>query len=58
MDSAQAKALQNAEALALLKLLAIGHEDIDAGRTRAARAVNERLRAKANGRAPSRDHLA
>lgn len=38
---------QTQELLALLKLLAIGNQDIDAGRTRPARSVIERLRAKA-----------
>lgn len=38
------------ETLALLKLLAIGNQDIDAGKTRPARAVVERLRAKAAAR--------
>jgi prevent-host-death family protein len=35
---------QTQEALALLKLLALGQQDIDAGRTEPARAVIERLR--------------
>lgn len=35
------------EALAILKLLALGNEDIEAGRTRPARAVLKRLRGKA-----------
>ncbi|WP_288806471.1 type II toxin-antitoxin system Phd/YefM family antitoxin [uncultured Novosphingobium sp.] len=35
------------ETLALLKLLALGQQDIDEGRTKPARAVAERLRAKA-----------
>ncbi|MFC0685865.1 type II toxin-antitoxin system Phd/YefM family antitoxin [Novosphingobium clariflavum] len=35
------------ETLALLKLLAMGQQDVDAGRTKPARAVAERLRAKA-----------
>jgi prevent-host-death family protein len=34
------------ETLALLKLLALGNRDIEAGRTRPARAVVDRLRAK------------
>ena len=34
------------ETLALLKLLALGNRDIEAGRTRPAREVVERLRAK------------
>ncbi len=38
---------QAQETLALLKLLALGQKDIDAGRTKAARSVAERLRAKA-----------
>lgn len=38
------------ETLALLKLLAIGNQDIDAGKTRPARAAVERLRAKAADR--------
>jgi prevent-host-death family protein len=37
---------QTQETLALLKLLALGNRDIEAGRTRPARAVIERLRAK------------
>lgn len=41
---------QTQETLALLKLLAIGNQDIDAGKTRPARAVVERLRAKAADR--------
>jgi prevent-host-death family protein len=42
---------QTQETLALLKLLALGQQDIEAGRTRPARAVVERLRAKpADGR--------
>lgn len=41
---------QTQEMLALLKLLALGNRDIDAGRTRPARAVAERLRAKGTGR--------
>ncbi|MFK4875322.1 type II toxin-antitoxin system Phd/YefM family antitoxin [Novosphingobium sp. ZW T3_23] len=36
------------ETLALLKLLALGQQDVDAGRTKPARVVAERLRAKAN----------
>ena len=35
------------ETLALLKLLALGSEDIEAGRTKPARAVVKRLRGKA-----------
>ncbi|GAY24656.1 MULTISPECIES: type II toxin-antitoxin system Phd/YefM family antitoxin [Sphingobium] len=35
------------EALALLKLLAIGNQDIEAGRTKAARSVIARLKKKA-----------
>jgi len=35
------------ETLALLKLLALGQQDIEAGRTRAARDVAARLRSKA-----------
>lgn len=38
---------QTRETLALLKLLALGQRDIDAGKTKPARAVAERLRAKA-----------
>lgn len=38
---------QGQETLALLKLLALGQQDIDAGRTKPARSVAERLRAKA-----------
>lgn len=38
---------QGQETLAMLKLLALGQQDIDAGRTKSARAVAERLRAKA-----------
>ena len=38
------------ETLALLKLLAIGNQDIEAGKTRPVRAVVERLRAKAPAR--------
>ena len=37
---------QTQETLALLKLLAIGNQDIEAGRTRPARAVADRLRKK------------
>jgi prevent-host-death family protein len=37
---------QTQETLALLKLLALGSRDIEAGRTRSARAVVERLREK------------
>lgn len=38
---------QTQETLALLKLLAIGNQDVDAGNTQPARAVVERLRGKA-----------
>jgi len=38
------------ETLALLKLLALGNQDIEAGRSRPARAVAERLRTKAPAR--------
>ncbi|WP_159983066.1 MULTISPECIES: type II toxin-antitoxin system Phd/YefM family antitoxin [unclassified Novosphingobium] len=38
---------QGQETLAILKLLALGQGDIEAGRTRSVRAVVERLRAKA-----------
>ncbi len=38
---------QAQETLALLKLLALGQQDIDAGRTKSARGVAERLRMKA-----------
>jgi prevent-host-death family protein len=38
---------QGQETLALLKLLALGQQDIDAGRTKSAREVAERLRTKA-----------
>jgi prevent-host-death family protein len=38
---------QTQETLALLKLLAIGNRDVEAGRTKPARAVVERLRKKA-----------
>jgi prevent-host-death family protein len=41
---------QTQETLALLKLLAIGNQDIDAGRTRPARAVVERLRSRVSDR--------
>lgn len=37
---------QTQETLALLKLLALGNQDIEAGRTRPVRAVIERLRSK------------
>ncbi|MGK6319881.1 type II toxin-antitoxin system Phd/YefM family antitoxin [Sphingomonas sp. DT-204] len=37
---------QTQETLALLKLLAIGNQDIEAGKTKPARAVVERLRSK------------
>lgn len=39
---------QTQETLAMLKLLAIGNQDIEAGRTKPARDVVERLRTKAN----------
>lgn len=39
---------QTQETLALLKLLALGNQDIEAGRTRPARAVIERLRSKSS----------
>lgn len=38
---------QTQETLALLKLLAIGNQDIEAGRTKPVRSVVERLRKKA-----------
>lgn len=38
------------DTLALLKLLALGNQDIEAGRTKPARAVIERLKAKAINR--------
>jgi prevent-host-death family protein len=38
---------QTQETLALLKLLALGQRDIDAGKTKPAHAVIERLRSKA-----------
>lgn len=41
---------QTQETLALLKLLALGNQDIEGGRTKPARAVLERLRSKATGR--------
>ena len=41
---------QTQETLALLKLLALGTRDVEAGRTKPARAVVERLRAKASDR--------
>ncbi|RXT43404.1 antitoxin, Phd family protein [Bosea sp. Tri-44] len=41
---------QTQETLALLKLLAIGNQDIDAGKTSPVRGVVERLRAKAADR--------
>lgn len=41
---------QTQETLALLKLLALGNQDIEAGRTKPARAVIDRLRAKASRR--------
>lgn len=37
---------QTQETLALLKLLALGQQDIEGGRTKPARAIIERLRAK------------
>lgn len=39
---------QGQETLALLKLLALGQGDVEAGRTRSARSVIERLRVKAS----------
>lgn len=41
---------QTQETLALLKLLALGTRDIEAGRSKPARAVVERLRGKASDR--------
>jgi prevent-host-death family protein len=41
---------QTQETLSLLKLLAIGNQDVDAGKIKPARAVVERLRGKADGR--------
>jgi prevent-host-death family protein len=41
---------QTQETLALLKLLALGNQDIEAGKTKPARAVVERLRSKASNR--------
>lgn len=41
---------QTQETLALLKLLAIGNQDVEAGKTKPARAVVNRLRAKAADR--------
>jgi prevent-host-death family protein len=41
---------QTQETLALLKLLALGNRDIEAGKTAPARAVVERLRSKAADR--------
>lgn len=38
---------QTQETLALLKLLALGNQDIEAGRTKPARAVVDRMRKKA-----------
>jgi len=38
------------ETLALLKLLALGNQDIEAGRSKPARSVVERLRSKASSR--------
>jgi len=37
------------ETLALLKLLALGNQDVAAGRTKAARSVVQRLRSKTSG---------
>ncbi len=56
MQNGEAKALvqdvvsfeQTQETLTLLKLLALGNQDIEAGRTRLARAIVERLRSKAS----------
>jgi len=39
---------QTQETLALLKLLALGNRDVEAGRTKPARAAIERLRSKAS----------
>jgi prevent-host-death family protein len=41
---------QTQETLALLKLLALGNQDIEAGKSKPARAVIERLRSKATDR--------
>lgn len=41
---------QTQETLALLKLLALGSQDIDAGKSRPARAIVEELRSKAVAR--------
>lgn len=41
---------QTQETLALLKLLALGNQDIEAGRTKSARTVVDRLRAKSSAR--------
>jgi prevent-host-death family protein len=41
---------QTQETLALLKLLALGNQDIEAGRSKPARAVVERLRSIASSR--------
>jgi prevent-host-death family protein len=41
---------QTQETLALLKLLALGNQDIEAGRSKPARAVIERLRSTASNR--------
>jgi prevent-host-death family protein len=41
---------QTQETLALLKLLAVGNQDIEAGRSKPARAIVERLRSKASSR--------
>jgi prevent-host-death family protein len=38
------------ETLALLKLLALGNQEVEAGKTKPARAVIERLRSKASNR--------
>ncbi len=37
------------ETLALLKPLALGHRDVEAGRTKPARSVVQRLRSKTSG---------
>jgi len=37
------------ETLALLKLLALGNRDVEAGRTKPARSVVQRLRSKTSG---------
>jgi prevent-host-death family protein len=41
---------QTQETLALLKLLAVGNRDIEAGQAKPARAIIQRLRSKASGR--------